>query len=365
LSKYYNISPSRLIGRKQTMQTFHRKFYRKTGESKSFLLAMFALCAASMFSCSTNFNVNAPYKEENAVYGLLEIHNNAQIIKIGKIFQNGNGVSASQAAQQMDSLYQKDSLNVTLTEYDQNGNESSMTRLAKFYNTMKEPGYFASPGQYLYTTPAGFVLNPAHTYKLTIYDPKTKAQSQASTVVVNDIQPIRPYDGSQISISNLTGLYSVNFGAGANAVTYDVSIYIPIHEYRISDSTLIKTDTLVFSVISAYPVTGAATNIIHDFKNTDFYQFIGASLKVDPSVYRKMDSLDFEITGAGIDLANYIQVNQPTTGIVQKKPDYTNITNGVGIFSSRLITQIKAPLTLASYQLLNTSPYSQGLNFVR
>ena len=321
---------------------------------------MFALCAASVFSCSTNFNVNAPYKEENEVYGLLEIHDNAQIIKIGKVFQNEPGLSAAQAAQQMDSLYQSDSLLVTLTD----NITGASTRLSKFYNTQKQAGYFASPGQYLYTTPAGFVLNPVHSYGLTIYDTKTKVQSSATTSIVNDISPIRPYKGSQVSISNSTGLYEVNFGAGTNAVTYDVNIYIPIREFKISDSTLIRTDTLVYNVLSTYPVTGAATNITKYFQNTEFYQFIGASLKVDPTVYRKMDSLDFEITGAATDLANYIAVNQPSLGIVQNKPNYTNITNGVGIFSSRLITQIKAPLTQASYDLLNTSPYSQGLNFV-
>ena len=343
------------------MQIFHRKFYRKTGESKSFLFAMFALCAASMFSCSTNFNVNAPYKEENAVYGLLEIHNNAQIIKIGKVFQNGNGVSASQAAKQMDSLYQKDSLQVTLSD----NITGATTRLIKFYNTQKQPGYFASPGQYLYTTPAGFVLDHLHAYQLLVYDTKTKAQSQATTFVVNDIQPIHPYHGASIGLDlTPTHYYNVSFGPGNNAVTYDVNIYIPVREYRISDSALVKSDTLVYNVTTAYPVI-PGTTVAKAFQGIQFYQFIGASLKVDPTVFRKMDSLDFEITGAATDFANYIQVNQPTQGIVQKKPDYTNITNGVGIFSSRLITNIKAPLTGSAYGLLNTSPYSQGLNFVK
>jgi len=360
-AKFEPLSQNTTASRIQTMQIFHRKFYRKTGESKSFLLAMFAICMASAFSCSTNFNVNAPYKEENAVYGLLEIHDNAQIIKIGKVFQNGPGVTAAQAAQQMDSLYQSDSLLVTLTD----NNTGASTRLNKFYNTLKEPGYFASPGQYLYTTPAGFALNPADNYGITIYDTKTKTQSSAATNIVNDISPIRPYQGSQVSISNVTGLYEVNFGAGANAATYDVNMYIPIHEYKKSDSTLIKTDTLVFNILSTYPVTGAATNIAKYFQNIQFYQFVGASLKVDPTVFRKMDSLDFEITGAATDLANYVAVNQPQAGIVQNKPNYTNITNGVGIFSSRLITHIKAPLTLASFDLLNTSQYTVGLNFVK
>ena len=313
-----------------------------------------------MVSCSTDFKVNAPYKEENAVYGLLELHNNAQIIKIGKVFQNGPGLSASQAAQRLDSLYQADSLEVTLSD------NSTVTKLSKFYNTQKDPGYFASPGQYLYTTPAGFTLNPSHVYDLLIYDPKTKVQSKASTVIVNDILPTRPMDGQSVNFDLVpTHHYSVSFGSGANAVTYDVNIYIPIQEYSKKDSTLIRTDTLVYSVLKSYQVSGAGLNVIQDIQGIQFYQFIGASLKVDGSVYRKMGSLDFEITGAAQDLANYILVNTPSLGIVQKKPDYTNISNGVGIFSSRLITHIKAPLTGASYQLLNTSPYTQGLNFVQ
>jgi len=347
---------------KQIMHLSHRKFYRKTGESKPFLLGLFIASALSLFSCSTDFKVNAPYKEENAVYGLLEIHDNAQIIKIGKVFQNGPGLSASQAARHLDSLYKADSLEVTLAD----NNTGALTRLSKFYNTLKEPGYFSSPGQYLYTTPAGFSLNPSHSYGLMIYDPKTKVQSTANTLVVNDILPTRPLDGQAVNLDlTPTHHYQVSFVAGSNAVTYDVNIYIPVREFRVKDSTLIRTDTLVYTVLKSYQVSGGGANIIQGIQGVQFYSFIGASLKADPTVYRKMDSLDFEITGAAQDLANYIQVNTPSQGIVQKKSDYTNISNGVGIFSSRLITHIKAPLTLASYQLLNTSPYTLGLNFVQ
>ena len=341
------------------MQIFLRKFYRKTIESNRFVFAFFVVSAAFLISCSTDFQVNAPYKEENAIYGLLELHDNQQVIKIGKVFQNGSGVSASQAAKTMDSLYQSDSLYVTLTDV----NTQTQTVLHKFYNTQKNAGYFASPGQYLYGTPPGFVLNPAGNYQLSVLDTKTKVLSQGSTVIVNDIVPARPYKGAQISVSNLTGLYSVSFGVGANAVTYDVNIYIYVKEYHKKDSSLAKIDTLVYNVLSAAPVSGASA-MVQDFKNVDFYAFVGGSLKADPTIFRRMDSLDFVITGAGYDFANYIQVNTPSQGVVQKQPTYTDVTNGVGIFSSRLITHIKAPLTGASYALLGTSTYTQGLNFV-
>ena len=34
-------------------------------------------------------------------------------------------------------------------------------------------------------------------------------------------------------------------------------------------------------------------------------------------------------------LNTYIQVNAPITGIVQQRPQFTTVSNGIGIFSSR------------------------------
>ena len=35
------------------------------------------------------------------------------------------------------------------------------------------------------------------------------------------------------------------------------------------------------------------------------------------------------------ELDNYIQASTPSIGIVQKQSEYTNVSNGVGIFASR------------------------------
>jgi hypothetical protein len=51
-----------------------------------------------------------------------------------------------------------------------------------------------------------------------------------------------------------------------------------------------------------------------------------------------------------------MEVNEPTNSIVQEKPDYTNITNGLGIFSSRYrkIREKKIhPETIEEIQKLN------------
>ena len=346
------------------MQPIHCKFYRKMTESRLFPSSLLIFFCLTLLACSTKFNVNAPYKEENSIIGLLELHNTYQIIKIQKVFQNGAGVTASQAGLTMDSLYQVDSLDVRLSEYNQNGNQTNQVHLRKYYNTQKPSGIFASPGQYLYITPTGFVLNGNDNYVLTIYNPKTKITSQATTTVVNDISPRYPNTGAEINLStDQQNYYPITFGVGNNAATYDVNINIPVRNYRKKDSSLISVDTLVYNVLKSYPISGPM--IDNALKGYSFYYFVGGSLTPDKTVYRKMDSLDFEITGAAGDLANYVLVNTPTSGIVQNIPSYTNISNGVGIFSSRNITHIHAPLSTGAYATLITSPLTSALNFVR
>ena len=41
-------------------------------------------------------------------------------------------------------------------------------------------------------------------------------------------------------------------------------------------------------------------------------------------------------------MATFIDVNKPSTGIIQEKPEYTNITDGLGLLSSRYF---KAPFS--------------------
>src|SRR5690606_65293 len=50
---------------------------------------------------------------------------------------------------------------------------------------------------------------------------------------------------------------------------------------------------------------------------------------------RRINNCVLEVISAGVDLATYIAVNEPSTSITQNKPEYSNLTNALGIFSSR------------------------------
>jgi hypothetical protein len=314
---------------------------------------------STFYSCKTDFEVNAPYKEQNAVYGLLELNQPTQIIKINKLFQNGNGVTAYQAAGQIDSLYQKDSLIVLLVD-----NESAIgTHLTRYFDQHKDSGLFASPGQYLYKTPAGFTLNKNDHYTLVISNSRTGVVSTASTAIVGDILQDIPNITTQVNFPNTpTGYFRIAFTPGNNAVSYDLNINFSTRVYRKSDSAFLRRETVTWNILKNYSVSPGG-KVFYSILGKDFYSYIGASLKPDPSVMRLVDSLDFDFIGAGQELANYISVNTPTLGIVQKKPDYTNVSNGAGIFSSRLHTHVYAPLADPSFDILISSGATKALNF--
>jgi hypothetical protein len=50
---------------------------------------------------------------------------------------------------------------------------------------------------------------------------------------------------------------------------------------------------------------------------------------------RYTNDVDFIISVAAADLNTYMEVNEPSNSIIQERPEYTNIDNGTGIFSSR------------------------------
>jgi hypothetical protein len=38
---------------------------------------------------------------------------------------------------------------------------------------------------------------------------------------------------------------------------------------------------------------------------------------------------------ANEELATYLEINSPVTGVIQERPEYTNINGGLGLFASR------------------------------
>ena len=66
-----------------------------------------------------------------------------------------------------------------------------------------------------------------------------------------------------------------------------------------------------------------------------FFNFLSNNISQDPNKIRNFLSLDLIISIGSPELTKYININQPSSGISQERLEYTNINNGIGIFSSR------------------------------
>ena len=76
-----------------------------------------------------------------------------------------------------------------------------------------------------------------------------------------------------------------------------------------------------------------------------FFTFLRNSIPKDDTKVRAFKNLTLIMTVGTTDLETYINVNRPITGIVQERPQFTNINNGIGIFSSRF-THVRSDVSL-------------------
>ncbi len=324
---------------------------------------------AVLFSaCSTDLDVLGKYKETLVVYGLLDQSQRRQYIKINKAFLGeGNAFSYAQikdSTQFTHSLLVKikrmsDGAEFILTpdnsiSKDPALNPNGPATISNFYapDQTNVIYSFATP---IIATPnlatadisdstyVNTVLTTSSAYQLSIKNNETGTEVTGQTSLISDngsfISP--PMSGAQYPVfsfivpSNDNALFSIMWTSGKNARIYQTML-----RFHYIDSTATGNDTLhldwVFPTQTSQGLVGGES-MMEQFKGESFLQFIGSQLagKPLPTYARRALNTDIIIISGGDDLNTFIQVNAPSTGIVQEKPKYTNINNGLGIFSAK------------------------------
>jgi hypothetical protein len=106
------------------------------------------------------------------------------------------------------------------------------------------------------------------------------------------------------------------------------------------------------------------------YSNDAFYTFIGDRIPYDDPAMeatvkeRYTDDVDFIIAVAADDLNLYMEVNEPSNSIIQERPEFTNISNGLGLFSSRFKSLRTKKIGAVTIQEIKTNPLTSGLKFV-
>jgi len=311
---------------------------------------IFSFFILGFTSCETDFNVNATWEEVTVVYALLDAGEGEEVqqIKISKAFL-GN-MDALQMAQYADSInFGEGELDVKVIRVKNNGNTDTITLLE--VPTVRDEGDFNdSIMMYTFENKDDFLNTNYAFYKLLIKNTIT------GNVVSSETSIISGFDFDNVFRNNKAfqfGFYNNNDyslstvtwdDSNDNGKIYQLDLVINYTENQISKQ-LIFSQPLVDKTETNMSIEGES-----------FFNFLRAGLIKDNTKVRYFNSIDLVMTVGSEDLDTYIKVNKPITGIVQERPQFSNINNGIGLFSSRFTkTRYSFPLTSASLDFLKST----------
>jgi hypothetical protein len=316
-----------------------------------------------LYACKNKLDVNASWQDITVVYGLLDQSKDTNFVKITKAFLGeGNALAFAKIA---DSSNYPDKLDVKLEEYDVS---STIPVLKNTYplDTMtiktKEAGdsIFYYPYQLVYYTRAK--LNEIYRYKLNITEKKTGKVISAETPLVNRMTITAPHKGGSASIIPGSGI-SLNFYSAKNGRRYQLVIRMHYTEFSGSDTVSKYVDWLVFNNLLSNTLAGGDEEEPF-YKGDGFYSSIKNQIPVNHNVSRHADYIDYRFTIAGDDLNTYMNVTAPSNTIIQERPVFSNITNGIGLFSSLLNTGIDSlRVSQVMKDSLKTNSFTKDLDF--
>jgi len=292
-----------------------------------FCIFLFLSLTLLLVQCKNDFEVNDKWKDITVVYGLLNPSDSIQYIRVTKAFL-GNA-DAYTMAQHSDSLYYKN-INVSIEEWL----NSTLTNTFVFTKDSlipRESGTFSTDKNIYYKT--AHILNPNAIYKLKVLENGKEISSETSLIPDFTVTTIP----NMISLYTSQGGLEIKWYTPKNARIFETTLKFRYYEITAIDTVKDSIDIPLPRQISTSLAGGE--NMSTSLIGTQFLSFVGNRIKQNSNVIKRVvakNCFGFSFMVGTDDLYTYMQVNAPSSGIVTEKPAYTNISNGIGIFTSRL-----------------------------
>lgn len=314
------------------------------------ILTLFTLLFAG---CKNDIDINAKYKDVAIVYGFLDQNQSVQYLRIQKLYQNSGSLSTGEGAKNADSLY-FDSLQVKVTNIA-NGNVYNCYRVDTI---PKDSGFFSAAKNafYAFTFPKN--NNANEVFALDIYYPKKDIHFTSKTTLVKDatIPPRKVV--LKLVPTNYVFLFSIK--TGRNSYLYDLYVRYVYKEMNAADTSQFEIKSLDYSVTTGMPYAPEA-----DYSEyigcTKYIDFLKSKITYDPTKIRRTLDIQFHAYGGSSEFQEMLSLSNPNMSIVQKNPLYSNINNGIGIFTSRNLVFRSMEIDPTSLNLLAT----ELPNFIR
>ena len=283
-------------------------------------------------SCETDFDVNANWEEVTVVYGLLDPNNEDQYIKINKAFL-GVGDAIQMASIADSTNYNPSDLSVKLYRMQEGSFNQYVAVDSVFLNDTiidKDDGLFSTEDNIIYTfNKSASFYNANSLYALEILNLVTGHKVTSETEIINSFsfESLNSSfewgfyngdlpDSSKFRTKNIEWTYT------NNGAIYQLDVIVNYLEGN-------ETKKLIWSQPLVEYSSG---NMNLKLRGDQFFNFLTNNLSNNTP--RSFLHLDLLMTVGTDDLKTYINVNKPFSGIVQERPVFSNINNGIGLFSS-------------------------------
>lgn len=318
------------------------------------MLAISFLLAGT--SCKNELDLIADYKDTTIVYALLNSADSVQYIRIHKAFV-GEG-NALEMAQYTDSFYYTKNIKVQLEEY-KDGLLKRTIICTEDSSIKKDAGIFATNPNLLFVARDSIISG--NDYKIVINRGELALPVTATTRALSNVYLIRP-----------TG-FVINFIDTPFIISWYTSpygvVYEPIFRFYYTETEKLNPQNVVTKFVDmrlGQKTIKESANIEKMELTLDangFFRFVGATIKQDTTVYRDAQSIELLIFGGTQELYDYYRINNLTTNLAQNIPFYTNITNGIGIFTSRRKDTYLKQLSNESLDELKNGEFTKHLGF--
>ncbi|MBP9186741.1 MAG: DUF4249 family protein [Bacteroidia bacterium] len=298
-------------------------------------------------ACDNTLDINAPYRETPVVYAVIDLGQDSQIFRIQKTYQNDVNKTAAEIAQYADSLYMK---NITVKVVNDN-NQNLFTEF-KRVAPRKEAGYFsnADSSYWGHLTTNFFTANQRYTLRIKSNETGNEYIATTTACGKADIQLLAAIDLNP-SVSN-SFTYQIT-KLGDNIYTFDVYIRLKYWEKSTnSNDTITRYVDYFLRENTLYSTTNGTLRIT--VNRQAFLDYLKANIAVNANATRGFSNFEYIVVGSNIDYNDMIETNKPSGSIIPKVSDYSNITNGIGVFASRTTSVKEQPLKSTSIDLLNT-----------
>jgi hypothetical protein len=328
--------------------------------------------------CSNKLNILAPYKESVSVYGLLNATDPISYIRIERVFLGAG--NAYTMAQNQDSVYFKSGeLTVSLQRWE-NGEQvsvdvpaSSSMQIVLTDTLLQAAAGIFNQNERVYKTNHKLYTDTTCQYKLIIQNNITGKQFTSQTSMVANFQLIIVSGASNALSPNYAPMNPLNIVPGNQSIVtcqYNSPVNAGVCSltmrffYTENNGGMGVSKYADLGLGTYYPSTiygGALQDF--DYLGTSLLSNIASVIPINPSVTRTSDSIEFLLSAGGPDLALYNQVNN-STPLSQNTPNYSNISGGIGVFSSRYQLSLGRLIAPAAIDTISSSSVTCQLRFL-